>query len=565
MAFDPTNLLDGIIGYPDGMHAGLDLLNLKTSQCHNAINTTFRGGIPRTRPGFTAMTLSEPVTYTAFQGAGIYSLQSGDQLVCVVDGKIYAIHLETGLVFCLTETYGLPTMTVPTGRCWFCQAEHFFIIQDGESVPVIIGPDWGARLAVQEAPSYEVPTGTIMAYGHGRLFVVPAAVGDEDGRRYFMAGDICLPQTPSTLLQFTETQYLAGGGAMALPNELGLITGMAFMRNATTGTGTGGLVVFARGGASLFGVNAPRMTWQEIDISSVLFTTGGTVSPDAIVPVNSDLMFRAVDGIRSIMFSASASSALANVPVSGSFGTILDSDTEADMALASGALWNNYLLVTTHRSGGYWQGMAVIDLAPVTAMGQVSPPIASGFWTETGLHSLHKARSGGYPCLIMARHQSGHLELLKASETQYPVVKSRLYTGAFSFQSPFELKNLLEVEVYLSEVKQASTLTLYFRPRQYNRWLLLGSVDIPVASGYARMTALTIPLAGGFGCDPITGEDLAVADAFQFCFETSGNLKIDKFRARCSLVPHGSRTVESLTGDRATFPGVELESSDFSS
>ena len=133
MAIDVSNMLDGIIGYPDGMHAGLDLLNLKTSQCHNAINTTFRGGIPRTRPGFTAMTLSEPVTYTAFQGAGIYSLQSGDQLVCVVDGKIYAIHLETGLVFCLTETYGLPTMTAPTGRCWFCQAEHFFIIRMGRA------------------------------------------------------------------------------------------------------------------------------------------------------------------------------------------------------------------------------------------------------------------------------------------------------------------------------------------------------------------------------------------------------------------------------------------------
>ena len=559
---DPSNLVEAFIGFPEGVNSGMDLLALKTTQCSNAVNLTFRGGIPRTRPSFVEIALTEQIEYTTFQGSAIYSLDSGDQLVCVLDGKIYAIHLDTGISFCLTDIYNLPQLTIPYGRAWFCQAEHFFIIQDGESIPVIIEPGVSPRLS--DIANSEVPIGTIMAYGHGRLFLVPQWVGDEDGRRFFLAGDIMWPTQPNKLLKFIETQYLAGGGALSLPSEMGFITGLSFMKNTNTGDGSGALVVFARGGASVFSVNAPRLTWQDIDISQVLFNTGGTVSPDSIIAVNSDLVFRGLDGIRSMMYSVSSAEVLSNVPISGAFGNKLDIDGESDLAYVYAGVWDNYMLMTTHRNGNFWQGMTVIDLAPVTVMGQVMSPTSCGFWTENGLHSLHKARLGAYAGMVMACQFEGHLRLLRADSSQSTSVPSRLYTGSFAFQSPFELKQLLEATISISEVKVASDIELYFRPRGYTKWLLAGSVHIPVASGYARIPLLNIPLQGPFGCDPLTGEDLAVSDDFQFCFIVNGNLKIDKFRARCSLAPHGSRVIEQFTtGDFETFPGVDLESSDF--
>jgi len=59
-----------------------------------------------------------------------------------------------------------------------------------------------------------------------------------DGK-YFMAGDIYLPWESERVLQFTETQYLNGGGAFGLPAWMGNITGMMFQPNVVSGTGLG--------------------------------------------------------------------------------------------------------------------------------------------------------------------------------------------------------------------------------------------------------------------------------------------------------------------------------------
>lgn len=553
---DPSNLMDGSVGCSEGMNAGVDLLMLRPAQCQKAINLTFRGGVPRSRPSLEEIPIAEIPEYTTFGGAGVYSLDSGDQVIAVLDGKVWAFHLDLGISFCLTDIYSLSHLTLPYGRAWFCQAEHFFIIQDGSGKPIVIQPSGVSH-------SETVPIGTIMAYGHGRLFVVPAAVGDEDGRRFFMAGDIMWPTQPEKLLNFTETQYLAGGGAMSLPSEMGFITGMAFMRNATTGDGLGGLLVMARGGASLFGVSAPRLQWQEIDISSVLFQTGGTVSPDSIISVNSDLIFRGIDGIRTLMHSAGSSQVLSNVPISGAFGSYLD-DTEEDLAYVTCATWDNYVVCTTQREGQFWKALAVFDFAPISIMGQTAPAHAAGFWTVDGLHAVLKARSQGTQVLVWVRGIGGRLGLYRPSHEHQESIPSRFYSSNFSFGSSFYLKRLKDIMVSLSEVSVESRIEAYFRPRGYCRWILAGQMTVPSCNSTGRFINFSIPMTGSYGCDPITGEDIDVSDDFQFAFVVYGNLKIDKFKVRCSFMEHGTRMIEEMqTGDLTTFPGVDLESDDY--
>ena len=63
---------------------------------------------------------------------------------------------------------------------FFTQAENFLIVQDGINAALIIEGTTGRNADPDEN---EVVTGTIMSYGHGRLFV-------KTGPRTFKAGDI---------------------------------------------------------------------------------------------------------------------------------------------------------------------------------------------------------------------------------------------------------------------------------------------------------------------------------------------------------------------------------------
>jgi len=131
---------------------------------------------------------------------------------------VYLLNPITQVILDMTIVPGIMNGTVD--RLHFCQVEQFLVVQDGVGVALIIDDTASAK-----AVANQTPTGTVMCYCHGRLFIKTAA-------RNFIAGNINMPNAPTNVLDFTETQYLAGGG----------FTGSFTDGNGASVTVTGGII-----------------------------------------------------------------------------------------------------------------------------------------------------------------------------------------------------------------------------------------------------------------------------------------------------------------------------------
>jgi len=208
--------------------------------CAMAINTTFRGGRPRTRPGNTQVFLQDnpelqgglalfntgqalvgSATISVgnyFQGATMYINKEDsarNYLVCGVGGYICKIDVVTGYVTILSRLNNFGSEeTDPNGnrilfrwdatkRIYFAQAERYLIIQNNVDKPLIFDGEFLWQTGVGPTGSIgnisSIPTGNIMAYGQGRLFVTLP------DRTKFLAGDLVFGGSASQVEVSTST------------------------------------------------------------------------------------------------------------------------------------------------------------------------------------------------------------------------------------------------------------------------------------------------------------------------------------------------------------------------
>jgi hypothetical protein len=104
-----------------------------------------------------------------------------------------------------------------------------------------------AKSSNEDTDKVEVPVGTIMAYGMGRLTVV---INERDIAFGDLFGSHALDDAGDSLILFTERNFLTGGFDAAIPFEQGVVTGAEFFPQLDTSTGNGQLMVFAEHGAS---------------------------------------------------------------------------------------------------------------------------------------------------------------------------------------------------------------------------------------------------------------------------------------------------------------------------
>jgi hypothetical protein len=114
---EKNRITDGFRSLERGMNSGISPSLLARNQCAFSINTTMRGGFPRTRPKFLKLTLSFPdmaaddVTFFKtqnFQGQAYYDPPQGNADECLivsVGGRIYRINIlgMTGTVLEITN------------------------------------------------------------------------------------------------------------------------------------------------------------------------------------------------------------------------------------------------------------------------------------------------------------------------------------------------------------------------------------------------------------------------------------------------------------------------------
>lgn len=534
-------MVDGFISLLGGMHSGIAPELVKETFYAKGLNISSREGLIHTRPRFV---LETTLDSGAFMGAEIWSLKSGDRLVYVLGGTLYSTPIDTWAV----TNHG--SYFNSSGWCYYCQADKYMIIQDGTNSAQVLDEVDGTPVI---KTGHTIPIGTLMAYAHGRLHLVPKYVPGttEPGDRYFISGDILLPNDPANVLQFTETTYWSEGGAHGIPVELGDVHGLQSFRNAATGTGAGGLVVLGKHGSSAFDVSLARSSWNSVNLSQVLFYNigTGTVSPFSFKCINDDLAYRSLDGIRFIRYTTSAvagsGGALSCVPSSNEVKTFIESESSNHLPYISTALCDNRMFVT---AGGkavtyndVFTSMIVMDMASIYGLSGAPAPAYDGIWTGVNPRQVLTAVRSNAQLLLVISEGNKVYSLSNSVYTDQGSKKTlcRVYTKVMYFKNNngaddrVSLKELQYVELWASDIYHDVDVKVYYRPEGYPLWSTLGTATIQAAgSAYPqRRRKLRIALSDDAKTyDPETKGALFKASGFQFCIEWSGNLKLTTAR-----------------------------------
>lgn len=509
-------------------------------------NGTVRNGKPQTRIGLVQRLI---LPDGRFQGAGFYSPQGG-KIMLSLGGLIYRVVLQgNDFVWQLVPLSFRNSSILDTA--WMVETPSGFIIQDDESSPIIYDGS-----VTRRAGLLEVPLGSAMAYGNGRLWVIT------QGRRDLKAGDI-FDGSMGSELKFTETQYLLGGGALYFPYDL---TGLGFLPVNNTSSGYGSLMVF--GNRSTISIRAEvteRDLWQIIPgFQTIVLDSVGTPSHHSITRVDQDLYWRDQDGqIRSVRSAAQEAQGPGNTSLSQEVSRITDYETDAWLSQCSGIYVDNRLLFTAAPliSVGLpqnivFQKLISLDCAPLATMRGKSPPAYDGEWTGGYVSRLVQATFRGVKrafAIVRRGTQNSLWEFVSDREDSYldgenppkqVSIQSQAEFRRFDFGNPSFPKQLTRCDVYPSQIAGEVEISVYWRVGNRNQWLLWGSFtacaemqDPPEASAETphtwknlrtqergRVKSLTIPSLE----DPITELSQSAGYSFQIRLVWTGEVTIDR-------------------------------------
>ena len=488
---------EALQGVPKGVNDLLDPAFLPEGQAARLLNVEVRNGLAESRPGFLAV---DCPAQGRFQGAFRYELDGALRWVLVVAGEVWTYNFATNGWLKIAE---FPTKDF--AQAWFCQAGKYAVVQNGvydpvENWPIIFHEDavvdnlsleyiWGNEVLKvsdfkydgesnlsRDADAIRVPIGKAMAFGQGRLFVAVERYYDNglssgfvgwryDGCRHIVAGDDERWDDPSRMLVFRQNDDLLGGGALTVPAENGLITSLAFFRNASTGTGLGELLVMCRRGSSVYSVSVKRggedNQWGLAGFGQVLFQTSGSSSPWAVDAVNADLVYRGDGGLRTIKFTASGESGsggLAVFPLSPEVSTLVGRTSPAHEPFVSLASAGNYVVFT---SGGQelptgdvaFRDALPWDLATFQASGEAPSRTFAGAWRGPLFHAVLKAGAGVLGAVVR-QSAAAPLKLGIFDRAFFdPAQVAAVRTGAFSFKAPLMLKRVKYADLMFDRVR----------------------------------------------------------------------------------------------------------------
>ena len=345
-----------------------------------------------------------------------------------------------------------------------------------------------------------IPTGSVMAFGNGRLWV---GHGNE-----LYAGDLSGSYSGAEI-RFSETQYLSGGGSFSFESE---ITALGFLPGADTSTGQGDLIVFTKNEISAIRSNIfDRTTWQSTPgMQRKLFLGGGAESQDSVIVTDNDIYYKAIDGIRSLI------------------QTFQDTK-QRNVSLADSIEASRVMNYETQRwikdsPSTYFQGRALHGCAPkiqkvynsntdynIVFTKIVSqdftpgvyegnyPPVYDGEWTGLQVCKFATGTFNGVEkCYALVCGSDGNNAIYEiTSEDYYDTLPDEVNGTKKSFISayvemrrmgmelPFEIKELMRADISFSEIYGNLTWSFDFAPDYYPVFLAVqtGSIAFATESG----------------------------------------------------------------------------------
>lgn len=564
--------MDGFVSLLGGIDSGRSPNLIQQNQAAFAVNTTFRGGFPTCRPGYSKIEFTfsdgtDSFVDGKFQGAGIYTPTTGTPyFIAQIDGRQYKI-----LISGLSQDITIPGDTNPINRpqIWSVQAENYFIIQDGQSKAWIYNGAVARRSGL-----HEVPVGTRMAYGLGRLWVAK-------GREY-VGGDIA--GGPTGVLAFTENTYLAGGGAFIVPLQSGDITGMTFTANINTATGQGDLVIATENAVFTTVIPPDRTSWQNLTypIQRIAQIDDGVSGQDAMCLVNGDLWYRSLSGYRSLILGVrNFSQGWGNTPMSTEVTRAIAQDDSNLLKFGSMVNFDNRLLATcspaTSDNGVFHRGLAVLDFDLISSMSNRGQPAWEGIWTGINILKILSGKFNGvsrcFAFVVNCANQIELWEITKDALFDFPTVEPKRIQWFFEsrsmeFNDPFGLKKLTSGEVTFDKITGEVDFNIKFRPDEHPFWVNwhnwsmcadYRNCDLDLceqppnyAKQYRPKQILPEPPDS---CSNVLGVPLRNGFEFQARFELTGSCRMKQFRAIAQIVQESptapcpaNETCGALTG-----------------
>jgi hypothetical protein len=583
MIEDKNRIYDGFQTLESGVDGGRAPNLIDVNQVASAENMVFRGGRAKTRPGIRnypltvsngsntvgGQTATDAFFGGMFQSACYYAPPNGTQCIMVMSaGRLFQVTpLENTVI--VAEIIMSPVNNA-TYTNYMIQADKFLIVQDAQSPPIIFD---GATARRSNIVSHEVPVGTLMAYGMGRLVVVrPDFSSIVFGDLYGSHADKSDPG--DSIILFTETTFLTEGFDARIPFDLGKATAATFFPQLDTSTGNGQLMVFCERGAASFFLSLDRSQWKTAAFQQLALLTTGLRGWRSISAVNEDLWFRSEDGWRSYRQARSEPLGWAHIPLSTNVHQYLDNDTPSLLYLINSIYFDNRIIATCNpywnNGRPYHNGMVVVDFDILSSFGTKFRPAWNGRWTGIKITQLvvgiFKGVRRAFAFGIDNNSKNALYEISLSDKDDFndTEIDWELVTRAFDFgklyqsSSPFNENELYDADVWFSDVVDTQTqMNFYYKPDNYPQWVqwqifsnrakLIGtpstitSGGVPIATaGFAPRLSLGKPPDD---YDPTnTSRLLRRGYEFQMKLTGSGHLQIDRLRV------HGQRTVERSRG-----------------
>ena len=501
-----NTVLDGWTSLSGGQNSGRDASLIEKNQAHRLTNMVCRGGVgAETRPTFKAHELSFRNRDLSYDENGVFVSINGtpDQsvenfhtgtfqeaayfvphgtkpsFVALIGGRYYRISPKrsSGIE---VEEIPLPVRNRNTIRkAYMQQADRFMVAQDGESRPIIYD-----GVTARRALSDEVPVGTFMAYGMGRLCVAmrrhEIAFGDLYGSHDGSEGKRNFTDAGDSVLLFTESTFLNEGYNASIGFNLGEITGLCFAPQQDSAVGDGELIAFSENGASSFFLSQPREIWKDSAFQRVTLINTGGRSHGMTVSVNGDLWFRSDDGWRSYRQARAEIQGWAHLPMSTEVSDFVSSDTPDLLQHGSAILFNNRLISTctprTNQGRVYHKGLLSLDFDVLSTFGQAERPAWDGYWEKLKFLKLvvgkFHGRSRAFAFAIDAdgNNQIYELNANPGGDDFDGAVDWDVQMRSFDFNSPFNEHSILSADVWVQDVDSTTTITAQYRSDQEPDW-----------------------------------------------------------------------------------------------
>lgn len=322
----------------------------------------------------------------------------------------------------------------------------------------------------------------------------------------FVSGDIVgsASGTPANgfrdaVLKMTTNTYLANGGNFSVPGNTGDIQAFAFIANLDVSLGQGPLQVCTEFAIYSCQVALGNTNWTAVTnpILTESLIASGAVNQNGSKISNSDLIFRAPDGVRSLILGRRDFNTWGNVPISQEVIAYIQGDNQNLLGYGSSIVFDNRFLTTANPIqaawGVYHTSILALNFDPISSLAGKSASIWEGVWQDLNVLQLLTGKFSGTQRAFAFNYNTTSntielWEILPSTATSSVPIKTVVELPVWDFgeKDPRkrEWKRLQDGEIYVDQIVGPVGVVAEFRPDYDSTYHPWNSFTIPAAPSY---------------------------------------------------------------------------------